>query len=84
MGGDDVKFAEIHAKVSLLRVGLGAIAIGPIPLMLQVPTVLAVQMKQENQDWITIEEIPVDKCVPTNPLTGQPAPDRRPEPMIST
>ncbi len=46
--------------------------IGQIPVFLQIPTSLTLQMKQGDQDWITIEEISVEKGMPTNPLTGAP------------
>jgi hypothetical protein len=73
MGGEDVKFAEGKVQMTLLREGLGAIAIGPLPLILQVPTPLALQMKQATDvDWHTIEEIPVSKGAAVNPLTGVP------------
>jgi hypothetical protein len=73
MGGEDVKFAEGRVQMQLLREGLGSISVGPLPLMLQVSTPLTLQMKQAmDADWHTIEEIPVSKGAPINPLTGAP------------
>jgi hypothetical protein len=79
MGGEDVKFAEMHIHIQLLKSGLGSIAIPPIGIMLQVVTPLTLQMKHGDQDWVTIEEISVEKGVPVNPLTGAPISVVQPE-----
>ena len=50
-------------------------AIGPVPIMLQIATSLSLQMKQgEHDDWLKIEEIVINKGAAINPLTGAPAP----------
>jgi hypothetical protein len=80
MGGEDVKFAEMHIQMQLLRPGMGSMTIGPIGIMLQVVTSLTLQMKQGDQDWATIEEISVEKGdAPVNPLTGAPISFVQPE-----
>lgn len=73
MAGEDVKFAEMRVQLRMLKAGLGTMAIGQIPVILQIATPLTLQMKQGDQDWITIEEISVEKGMPSNPLTGSPA-----------
>ncbi len=75
MGGEDVKFAEIRVDLNLIKSGLGSMAIGPVPVMLQIATSLTLQMKQgEHDDWLKIEEIVIDKGPAVNPLTGAPVP----------
>jgi hypothetical protein len=61
MGDGDLQFIHLQAGIKVDRVGLGSIGIGPLPVMLQVPTNLRLQIKQSGSDWETVEEIKADK-----------------------
>jgi hypothetical protein len=61
IGDDDIKFAEMNGAMRTVRKGLGSIAVGPIPLALQVATKLTFQTKLPNEDWKTLREIDVLK-----------------------
>jgi hypothetical protein len=67
MGDDELQFILLKAVIRIDRAGKGAIAIGPLPTFLQVPTNLRLQIKQKNTEWETVEEIKVDKGPVNNP-----------------
>jgi hypothetical protein len=66
IGDEDVKFAEMTGGMRTFRKGLGSIAVGPIPLALQVATKLRFQTKLPNEDWKTLVECNVEKGIITN------------------
>jgi hypothetical protein len=72
MGGEDVKFAEVHGRLQMAKPGIGSLALGPIPVALQVLRPLTLQFKQGDRDWTTIEEIPVEKGAPIVFPSGRP------------
>jgi hypothetical protein len=61
MGGEDTQFWAIKAQVAVAKAGLGSLGIGQVPVMLQIPTVLQLQMKLPGQDWRPVGEISAEK-----------------------
>jgi hypothetical protein len=61
MGDGDLTFVHLQAILRIERIGLGAIGIGPLPVILQIPTALRLQLKQEGGDWVTVQEVAVEK-----------------------
>lgn len=69
---EDVQFARMSAGMRVGKAGLGSIGLGAVPVMLQIPTTLRLQMKQYDSDWKTVYEIAVEKgAVSLGPIIGQ-------------
>ena len=67
MGENDVKFATLGVQLLITRAGLGTIALPAIPLSLQIPSNLTLQMKQQGGEWETVGKVRVEKG-PVNSL----------------
>lgn len=72
MGDNEVQFSAVTAQVFIPRAGLGSFGLPAIPLSLQIPTKLLLQLKQESGEWETVAEVIVEKGVVAMP-PGMPA-----------
>jgi hypothetical protein len=62
-GDDDAQFALVKVELAVTRAGLGSISLPTLPLSLQIPTHLILQMKEEGGEWKTVGEFFVEKGV---------------------
>lgn len=61
VGDNEIQFAAAKAGMRIGRAGMGSIAVGPFPIMLQIPTTIRLQTKIGDQDWRTINQTAVEK-----------------------
>jgi hypothetical protein len=67
VGENDTKFAALGVQLMITKAGLGTIALPAIPLSLQIPSDLMLQMRQPGEEWETVGTVRVDKG-PVNSL----------------
>ncbi len=54
-------FFLVNVQLASAKAGLGTVALPPLPISLQIPTNLLLQMKQPGGEWETVGEIFVEK-----------------------
>jgi hypothetical protein len=61
MGENDAKFASLAVQLLIAKAGLGTLALPAIPVSLQIPGNLMLQMKQQGGEWETVGTVGVEK-----------------------